>query len=222
MIKNSFKKQLMKNIDRTLAEIKKAYHEINNWLFEGKLKEPVLLVQSSARAGMRAGGWFAGGKVWQNKETGETFPEITVAAEGLNSSVHWVLSVLVHEMVHYWCKQNGIKDTSKSGYHNKKFKDAAEKFLLKCVDKPCPKRGFQCSEATEKLKNFFDMLDLDEDAFDIGMQAFAPRNKKKYEMYVYECDKCKKTFKAKAKLKTAECDHCGGEYKLKHKEEAED
>ena len=38
------------------------------------------------------------------------------------------MGTLMHEMVHYYCQLNGIADVSQNGrYHNKKFKEEAEK-----------------------------------------------------------------------------------------------
>lgn len=45
-----------------------------------------------------------------------------------------VVDTIIHELVHVYCDQNSIKDTSRAGYyHNKKFKEVAEKFGLKCI-----------------------------------------------------------------------------------------
>lgn len=40
---------------------------------------------------------------------------------------------MIHEMVHLYCRENGIKETSRGGtYHNGKFKVEAEKRGLEC------------------------------------------------------------------------------------------
>lgn len=39
---------------------------------------------------------------------------------------------LLHEMVHHWCRVNGIKDTEADGTHNEAFRDAARAHGLTC------------------------------------------------------------------------------------------
>lgn len=41
---------------------------------------------------------------------------------------------MIHEMVHLYCREHGIKEVSRGGaYHNKKFKEVAEAHGLTCV-----------------------------------------------------------------------------------------
>ena len=203
---------MIKNLDATLTEIKKAFVEVNKWMFEGKLDEPILIVQSSSRAKANALGWFTLGKVWRNKETGQTFHEITICAEALNQPMYVILEVLVHEMVHYWCKIHGIQNCSKSQYHNKNFKAAAEKFLLICEDKPHPKYGYAFTKPSQKLLMFFDRMDLDEEAFDIAMDDNEGKKKESSQRHVYLCDGCEKTFKTVCLLTSATCAACNGTF----------
>ena len=54
--------------------------------------------------------------------------EINLGAESLHRPVENTIATLIHEMVHYYCHINGIKDTSRNNtYHNKRFKEEAEK-----------------------------------------------------------------------------------------------
>ena len=183
-------------------------------MFDGKLEEPVLIVQSSSRAKMNALGWFTLGRVWENKETGKTFHEITIAAEALNAPMYSILEVLVHEMGHYWCKENGIKDCSANQYHNKEFKKAANRFWLLTEDKPHPRYGYGLTKASDELKTFFDMINLDESAFEISMKEVRP-NKGTSNMNIYLCEGCGKSFKTVVHLSSASCAGCGGTYFLK-------
>ena len=48
--------------------------------------------------------------------------------EHLDRPIENVMATLQHEMVHYYCQINGIADVSQNGrYHNKHFKEEAEK-----------------------------------------------------------------------------------------------
>lgn len=54
--------------------------------------------------------------------------EINIGAESLQRTVPEIIATLRHEMVHYYCCVNNIKDTSRNGaYHNERFKTECEK-----------------------------------------------------------------------------------------------
>jgi len=60
-------------------------------------------------------------KVWRKKE--DSAYELNIAAEVLNYPIEETLDTLLHEMVHLYCRENGIKEVSRGGkYHNKRFK----------------------------------------------------------------------------------------------------
>jgi len=200
-----------KNLDKTLSEIKNAFVVINKHLFGGSLPEPVLVVQASHRAKMGAMGWFTLGKLWKNKETGECFNEITICSETLTQSLHTILEVLVHEMVHLYCMVNNIKDCSgRGGYHNKLFKQNAEKFLLKTNDIPDKRYGYGYTSPTAELIEFLEMIGIDEEAFNLGETApYLPP--KRYTMHIYDC-KCGASFKTSANLAAIQCAVCGKEF----------
>lgn len=68
---------------------------------------------------------------WIDK--GEHKDELTLNPEYFLNPLE-VLNTILHELVHIYCKQNNIKDTSRNGYyHNHKFKEIATKFGLKCI-----------------------------------------------------------------------------------------
>lgn len=57
---------------------------------------------------------------------------MNLGAEYLSRPIENVLATLMHEMVHIYCMENGIKDTSNGGrYHNTKFKRESEQRGLK-------------------------------------------------------------------------------------------
>lgn len=198
------------NLDRTLKEIKLAFVQINKHMFEGKLAEPVFVVQSSKRAKVNAMGWFTVGKDWVDKETGEWFHEITICAETLSQPLSAILEVLVHEMVHLYNSMNGIQDCSGSQYHNKKFKTAAEKCYLETNDPPHPTYGYGFTKATQKLIDFFELIGIDDEAFNVALPPAPQIIPKEYKMFVYRCDLCGHTFKTSTDLEGATHVDCGG------------
>lgn len=115
-------------ITKTINELDKIFDNLNKEFFEDKLIKPVIIVQSKVKKNML--GSCSVNPVWLNKNDEEKDKryEITVSAEYLNRSLEQIVATLLHETVHLYCSQNQIKDTSNNCvYHNKKFKEEAEK-----------------------------------------------------------------------------------------------
>lgn len=112
-------------------KLEAAYGVFNQQYFAGELPSVMITIQSSKGAY----GHCTTQKVWA--AGGNRFYELNLGAEYLNRPIENVLATLMHEMVHIYCMEKGIKDTSNSGrYHNKKFKAEAEKrgLLIACAD----------------------------------------------------------------------------------------
>lgn len=180
----------MKNLNDTLTEIKKAFNELNEYLFNSELAEPILVIQAKKASGRRNRntllGWFTIGRVWIDKETGKTNSEITVCAESFNRPLDEILEVLVHEMVHLKNHTKGINDTDSSGrYHNKEFKKAAEEALLEC--EYSKKYGYGLTKPTPKLSQLFSMLSIDETAFNLALEDEPELEHEVLKMFTYSC-----------------------------------
>ena len=102
-------------------EIEKALEQFNTILFDGKLENVLITLQTKGRGNFA--GWCWAEK-WVSKENSHT--EINISAECLTAGYAPLMEVLIHEMAHAINSQNGIKDCSKTQYHNKHFKSAAE------------------------------------------------------------------------------------------------
>lgn len=60
--------------------------------------------------------------------------EIGISAQNMDD-IFALVDTIAHEFVHVWQEENGIQGVSRGGYyHNKKFKEMAEKIGLKCVE----------------------------------------------------------------------------------------
>ena len=102
--------------------LEEAYSKFNDYYFESALPDVMITIQSSRGAY----GHCTTQKVWASGD--ERYYELNLGAEYLDRPIENVLATLMHEMVHIYCMENGIKDTSNLGrYHNKKFKEEAEK-----------------------------------------------------------------------------------------------
>ena len=102
-------------------EIEKALEQFNTILFDGKLENILITLQTKGRGNFA--GWCWAEK-WVSKESSHT--EINISAEYLTAGYETIMEVLIHEMAHAINSQNGIKDCSKTQYHNKHFKASAE------------------------------------------------------------------------------------------------
>ena len=79
--------------------------------------------------------------------------ELNIAAGHLNRPIEQVAATLLHEMTHYEQTLTGIKGTSRgNSYHNKFFKEAAERRGL--IVKHHPTYGWTITEPSEELIAF--------------------------------------------------------------------
>lgn len=113
----------MTEYNRISGYLNKIFNLLNERYFENALPKVVLTIQSTPRAY----GHITCSKVWKN-EDGTNRHEINIGAGTLARPIENIVATLLHEMVHLYCMENNIKDTSRGNtYHNKRFKEEAEK-----------------------------------------------------------------------------------------------
>lgn len=102
--------------------LERAFDTLSRVYFENSLPKVVITIQTSPTAH----GYITVNKIWEG--TNERYREINISAETINRPIENVMATLLHEMVHLFCMENNLLDTSKGGkYHNKTFKKEAEK-----------------------------------------------------------------------------------------------
>ena len=139
-------KQTIKT-SRVAGQLEKMFRALNNRFFDGELPEVVISLKKTAGAY----GHFTTGKVWKTGE--ERRYEINISSASLNQECAFLAGVLVHEMVHEYCAEHGIKDTSNNGvYHNKNFKHIAETHGLEVEHHP--KYGWTITSPGLELLDF--------------------------------------------------------------------
>lgn len=119
----------MKQLNDMQAELDRLFDLFNEHYYGGKISRPVIVVQTNGGKGRKrfSMGWCTLNKVWKDHAAKEFYYEITICAEYLYRPVSDICATLLHEMVHLYCVENGIKDTSRSStYHNKRFKAVGE------------------------------------------------------------------------------------------------
>ena len=137
-------KQTIKT-SRAAGYLEKMFRILNNYYFNGEIEEPIITMQSTPSAY----GHVTVAKAW-HKANGDERHELNIDAGTLDRPIEDVTATLLHEMIHLYHLQNGVKDCSRGGtYHNKKFKVTAEACDLK-IDYD-PRIGWSITSPTEKL-----------------------------------------------------------------------
>lgn len=108
-------------VSEATAFLEQAYEVLNQTFFNSELSRVIITIQSSPKSYGHYTPWNA----WTENQQG--YKEINIAAETLNRPVGNVIATLQHEMIHHYCNQNNITDTSRGNiYHNKRFQREAE------------------------------------------------------------------------------------------------
>lgn len=214
---------MLKNWQEVLED---AFEKLNEELFTGELETPVITLQSSRNTY----GHFTVGKVWRAEQA--KLNEINISVEHLDRDIKNIMATLVHEMVHYYCQQNNISDTSQNGrYHNKNFKREAEaRGLIISKGKSI---GWSVTEPGKKLISIIEKynitkpIDMNRDGETIwfigkGTEGNGDKdgagdggeeqpNKKKTSTRKYICPGCKNSFRATKDINVL-CMDCNIQY----------
>ena len=113
-------KQTIKT-SRVAGQLEKMFRALNSRFFDGELPEVVISLKKTAGAY----GHFTTGKVWKTGE--ERRYEINISSASLNQECAFLAGVLVHEMVHEYCAEHGIKDTSITAYITTRISSTLQK-----------------------------------------------------------------------------------------------
>lgn len=149
-------------MSRAVGQLEKIYNCLNADFFDGALPTPIITVQS--KPGTM--GHCSVAKVWQRPQ--DSTYELNIAAEVLNFPIEETLDTMIHEMVHLYCRENGIKEVSRGGkYHNGKFKEEAEKRGLECYK--CGQYGWN-TRTTDRLVEY--AMERDWNEIRIGRSSF--------------------------------------------------
>ena len=136
-------------ISQSVKFLEEAFVALNKEYFENALPTAIITIQSSPKAY----GHFTFAKVWEDGQRKTAYHEINLSAEALTRPIAEVICTLLHEMVHFYCAECDIQDTSRGGtYHNSRFKAECEARDLSV--KFSEKYGHAHTEPTQALKSF--------------------------------------------------------------------
>lgn len=107
---------------RTAGYLEKMFRALNRDFFSGELEEPIITIQSTPSAY----GHVTVSKTWKRKD--DWRHELNLGAETLDRPIEDVAATMLHEMVHLYNIAHNVQDCSRGGaYHNRKFRDEAER-----------------------------------------------------------------------------------------------
>ena len=136
---------------RTAGQLEKMFRELNKHYYNGELPEPIITLKKTPSAY----GHITTVKTWTvstEQGSGQRY-EINISTATLDRPIENTTATLLHEMVHEYCMETGIKDTSNNGvYHNRRFKEQAEAHGL-TVDHH-EKYGWTITSPSEELLDF--------------------------------------------------------------------
>ena len=162
---------------------------------------------------------------WISEDKGRK--ELNIGAGTLNRPIEEIVATMLHEMVHIYCMQNGIQDTSRGyKYHNKRFKEESEKRDL--IIEHHESYGWTITKPTDKLIEFCIKQEFEEikvtrlDSVVIppsrttgegegGTPIVTPTGKAKSSTRKYACSLCGNSVRATKDLALI----CGDCYKAK-------
>lgn len=134
---------------RSAGYLEKMFRQLNTDSFGGELEEPIITIQTTPGAY----GHVTVGKLWKRGEGDEWRHELNISADWLDRPIENVVATMLHEMVHLYNIQNDVQDCSRGGsYHNKRFKEEAEKHMLR-IEKD-EKYGWTITHPTEELIDY--------------------------------------------------------------------
>lgn len=159
-------------------ELYKIFDALNEEYFENSLPKPFITIKQGKSKNKAVYGTFSP-KSWVHKDgekidevtgikediIGDTvYHEISMSGEYLSRPFANMCATLCHEMVHFYCEINDIKDTSNNAvYHNNKFKAEAEKRGL--IIEKAPTIGWSVTTPAQNLITFVNNLDVDKEVF---------------------------------------------------------
>ena len=199
------------NLAEIYSELERVYSAINKKYYDDKLPLAIITIQSKKVVSGDAYGWASKNR-WIDIN-GKRYYELNITAEYLNLDKYDIISTLAHEMVHIYCWENDIKDTSRGNrYHNKRFKAEAEKrdLIINKVDGI----GYSETALSDEFIEFIDTLNVS-DVFNINRQLSdlaasegeEPKKPRKPRPY-YQCPSCGAVVRGKADISImcAECE----------------
>lgn len=196
---------------RTAGYLEKIFRALNQDSFNGEIEEPIITLKKTSNAY----GHVTVSDTWLRK--GEGVKELNISTNYLTRPIEGIVATMIHEMVHLYNMQHGVKDTSRGySYHNERFRDEAEKHMIH-IEKD-EKYGWTITRPTDELLEYIlekgwseismnEGIDLS-DRFGKGTGRPPKGTGTKSNSRKYQCPKCKCSIRAtkNVNIKCNDCD----------------
>lgn len=198
------------NLDKTIAELHKAYDKLNKTFFKGELTPVLITIHTGSKNVL---GWYTPAKVWENGK--EEMNEICLVAENLQRGKMQILQTLLHEAIHHYANIKGIQETSRGGrWHNKRFKALAEQFGMEYTHEQAdPKIGYSAVTLTKTSYDTIDSWNLKEEAFQWSRKSAEGKAKKKSNSFKWTCA-CGQIVRTSKPELYAHCPECDEDFQM--------
>lgn len=218
-----------------IEELYRCFDILNQDKFNGVLERPVITISYDKKAMGTCTTkrfWYKNDEELEKlseeefKEAG-TYYQINISSNYIDKGVETISEVLLHEQVHLFNAQNGIKDCS-GKKHNKKFLKKATEVGLDCGEND-KTVGYGYTTATESLKEYFNnTLKMNPEVFQYYFKL--PEKKKddkeppkKFNKTIW-CPNCQLEIKLEEGFDGYDvfwgdlgCPSCGGQFEIKPK-----
>lgn len=186
-------------LEDLITELSSIHRQLNAILFNNELAQIKIAIENNKRQNKALllghynhyDGWMDGNN-----------QQISIWTLALNGNPYQLIGVLVHEMVHQYNAQKGIKDVENNQRHNKKFRDVAVN-MAKLYIKPTVRgektnnhgKGFAFTSVSDELKCIIDYeLDFNRKALEIKHNYALNGDQRGYkERKTYICEGCELT-----------------------------
>lgn len=201
--------------------LERMYNHANLAVFERRTGEKITLpvyitVQSKGKR--NAYGWVTLYQAWQDSEGNGVAYELNIAAETLGRPSDKTYLTLLHEMVHLFNLQKGIKDcAAKSGRHNANFGKTCDLIGLKNACDPA-QNGYHThfeltesgSEIQEAYQKYYEAYpaDYEKIAVNRAEQVKVVKKRSVSNQIKYICPCCGTSVRAtkRVNIKCTDCD----------------
>jgi hypothetical protein len=155
----------MSKIIELATSLQTIYDVLNERYFDNELPEAILTIQTPTKASSRRSydSWLYPFK-WED-DNGVKYHEINLDPQHFVRPMVEIAAMLQHKMIHLYCLEQGIKDTSRNfRYHNEKFRYEAENRGLICTKSE--DMGWNLTDYSEEFEVLIGQISAD-DVFNI-------------------------------------------------------
>ena len=172
----------MKSLTTTIEQLENWFDAVNRKYYANELPRPIMTIAPDEKK--KAYGWCTTYKAWTDGK--QSNYEINISANYANRSMTETISTIMHEAVHLYNILHNVKDCTRNGfYHNKNFKNEAERRGLKVTQSK--KYGYAHTDPDEEAIRWISTLEEKKIMYRPDIEK--PETKKQ-KSFKYVCPHC--------------------------------